>query len=215
MALLAAAKKPGFCRGRCLLEADGTLEIDASLLDTGTDNASFTAPLPTNLADQIFETMSPTPISAGNSLQASITQALPSDIATALIFNQSFPSDDFSLPPATPTGNISFRQQPAPVLYCPCNCTYISAACCLSQTRIVWEDLSEQVKMRPPPNNVTVCCDANNGKWMSTSTGCLYPSISSLNGSSPREGGFQALGTVRWNGSNVPDEIAHWQQDAP
>ena len=53
----------------------------------------------------------------------------------------------------------------APQLTCPCNCTYVSHACCLTQSRIVWEDPAEKVNTSIQPPNGTVCCDTDTGRW--------------------------------------------------
>ena len=190
------------------------MEIDASLLDTTIDNTTFTTPLPANLADQILETMAATPASATNSFQATVTQALPLEIASALRLNESLSSGNSTSTPISSTGNTTLIYNPAPLLYCPCNCTYTSAACCLSQTGIVWEDPSKQIVMAPMPNNATVCCDSNNGRWvLKSTTGCPPSTKSSSNGSDIRDDGFQSLGTVRWNASVVPYEITNWQRE--
>ena len=52
-------------------------------------------------------------------------------------------------------------------LSCPCNCTYVSKGCCLSQTDVVWEDPVEKaatIMWRP---NETICCSQETGKWIS------------------------------------------------
>ena len=52
-----------------------------------------------------------------------------------------------------------------PDLVCPCNCTYVSYACCLSPTGIVLEDLGEKIETTIQPPNGTVCCDGRTGGW--------------------------------------------------
>ena len=215
MALSAASTRSSRCRGRCLLEADGTMEIDASLKDAATDNRTFTTPLPANLAAQIFETLLPTPGLIDTPLQATITQTLPAEIATALSLSQSLSPNRLGPTPTPEEGNLLVTEEPAPLLYCPCNCTYVSAACCLSQTRLVWEEPSEQLQTRPLPNNATVCCDLNSGKWVSKSTKCLPSPSFSSNNNGAGAGGFQSLGNVRWNGSSAPHEVASRQRIDP
>lgn len=57
--------------------------------------------------------------------------------------------------------------QPYPglALECPCNCTYVSPACCLSTDGVVFEDAGAKsvVGVRAP--NGTVCCDGVTGEW--------------------------------------------------
>ena len=67
------------------------------------------------------------------------------------------------------TATVPVQDPLAPELTCPCNCTYVSHACCLSQTRIVWEDPAEKVDTTVQAPNGTVCCDASTGDWTATS----------------------------------------------
>ncbi|CAD6584614.1 MAG: hypothetical protein ASARMPREDX12_001710 [Alectoria sarmentosa] len=53
---------------------------------------------------------------------------------------------------------------------CPCNCTYISPACCLSTKGIVWEDPTEKLAMTVQAPNGSVCCDETTGKWRKSRT---------------------------------------------
>ena len=48
---------------------------------------------------------------------------------------------------------------------CPCNCTYVSHACCLSPDGIVFEDRGQKVHTAIQPPNGTVCCDGATGNW--------------------------------------------------
>lgn len=52
-----------------------------------------------------------------------------------------------------------------PMLVGPCNCTYVSAACVLSTTGIVYEDPSAKIDTVVGAPNGTVCCDATTGLW--------------------------------------------------
>ena len=199
MALMAATQS-NICRGRCLLEADGTIGLNTSLIDTNAEDATFTMPLPANVADQIFETLAPTIVSSNATFQPTSTQAIPLAIATRLGFDQSFASDSYA-------DNRSMAVEAASLLHCPCNCTYISAACCLSQTRLVWEDPSEQIQLGPPPRNATVCCNHNTGKWVPNSAGCQPDSkLFSSGGNDTKTHGFQDLGNVRWEPNRVATE---------
>ena len=65
----------------------------------------------------------------------------------------------------TNTVDAPFQNPISSEFTCPCNCTYISRACCLSQTKIVWEDPSEKINTVLQAPNATVCCDATTGKW--------------------------------------------------
>ena len=191
MAISVAAMKPGKpCRGQCFLEEDGTLYIDAALLDSSTsNNATSTNPLPPSLKKSpsvaTFENVA-VPSSSGDD------QILPSHVAQQPIYKS--------------LRNFTLAGQPPPILYCPCNCTYVSAACCLSRT--VWEEPSKSVLMKPPPSDATVCCDTSSGKWLPKSGECP---LSWANGSVG--GGFDPLGTVKWNGRPIPQKLA--QQNKP
>lgn len=52
-----------------------------------------------------------------------------------------------------------------PMLVGPCNCTYVSAACVLSTTGIVYEDASAKIDTVVGAPNGTVCCDGTTGLW--------------------------------------------------
>lgn len=52
-----------------------------------------------------------------------------------------------------------------PMLVGPCNCTYVSAACVLSTTGIVYEDPSAKINTVVGAPNGTVCCDGTTGLW--------------------------------------------------
>lgn len=73
--------------------------------------------------------------------------------------------------PANSTTNSSLSVNAAspPMLVGPCNCTYISAACVLSETRIVYEDPGAKVNAVVAAPNGTVCCDGTTGLWRSRS----------------------------------------------
>lgn len=53
-------------------------------------------------------------------------------------------------------------------LACPCNCTYVSKACCSSTSGLVYEALSLRLGALMPPNgtaNATATCDVATGKF--------------------------------------------------
>ena len=50
-------------------------------------------------------------------------------------------------------------------LECPCNCTYVSPACCLSTDGVVFEDATEKSDVGVRAPNGTVCCDGMTGDW--------------------------------------------------
>lgn len=58
--------------------------------------------------------------------------------------------------------------QPYPdlALECPCNCTYVSPACCLSVNGVVFEDASEKSEVGVRAPNASVCCDGVTGGWV-------------------------------------------------
>ena len=111
-AAAAAIKLGNDCRGRCLLNADGTLEVAAT-----PDNTTFT-----------------------------------SATLNSTIFNSTvFDSTAFS--------------STIPDLTCPCNCTYVSRACCLSTTGIVFEDSAMKIDTVVQAPNGSVCCNHQTGNW--------------------------------------------------
>lgn len=52
-----------------------------------------------------------------------------------------------------------------PMLVGPCNCTYVSAACVLSTTGIVYEDPSARIDTVVGAPSGAVCCDGVTGLW--------------------------------------------------
>ncbi|KAI4237333.1 MAG: hypothetical protein LQ349_001917, partial [Xanthoria aureola] len=103
VAAVATTVRVGACRGRCLLGAQGTLEIP------------------------INDTV-PVIAAPANTLSHSIEASLS----------------------------------------CPCNCTYVSHACCLSGDGIVAEDASQEIVTTQLPPNGSTCCDGETGKWAAT-----------------------------------------------
>lgn len=67
---------------------------------------------------------------------------------------------------ATPTNTSSTAELSG--MTCPCNCTYVSEACCLSTTGVVFEDLSKKVNTTLQAPNNSVCCDHQTGQWANT-----------------------------------------------
>ena len=67
--------------------------------------------------------------------------------------------------PAAPDSAAPTPELATPELSCPCNCTYVAKACCLSATKIVWEDASQKVETVVQAPNGTVCCDTATGNW--------------------------------------------------
>ena len=96
-------------------------------------------------------------------------------------------------PPEYAIFNDTTPDQSAP-LNCPCNCTYVSAACCLSGSGIVYEDPSMQIHMDPLPANATVCCNERTGHWLWRSSGGCSSAV--LNGTASD---FINIGNVKWN----------------
>ena len=171
IALAAAAIHPSkVCRGRCLLEEDGTVEIDQPDNQTNT-TSSVDIPL-TNL----------TKFSISGSSLSSAENTFPSSLNRSDT-NSSGNPPDFTL--------HTTSSQNSPTLICPCNCTYVSASCCLS--RIVWEEPPKQVQMQPPPANATVVCDTGSGQWV--------PKPTSSGERKEENSGFIGIGSVKWNSS--------------
>ena len=186
VAIAAMAVMPGnLCRGRCLLQNDGTLDIEAP--STGFGNAtshkiSFVNSSQGPPAHELIPEMLNT------------TGLHPSHLDLAI---------DTSKPPANmssalPALNASLAGSTSAPLVCGCNCTYVSAGCCLSKT--IWESHSQQIQMQPLPANASVYCDTRSGGWVSK------PSNNSSNGKV--NVGFVELGSVSFSPdaaiSNVP-----------
>ena len=91
----------GFCRGRCLLDSNGTFNI---LANTTTATAATTS-------------------GAGD------------------------------------------PEMKAPVLVGPCNCSYVSPACVLSETGTVYEDPGARIHTTVAGANQGLCCDGTTGMW--------------------------------------------------
>ncbi|KAI4140938.1 MAG: hypothetical protein L6R39_005586 [Caloplaca ligustica] len=68
-----------------------------------------------------------------------------------------------TVPMAAPAKILSHTIEAS--LSCPCNCTYVSHACCLSGDGIVAEDASQEIVTTQLPPNGTVCCDSTTGNW--------------------------------------------------
>lgn len=111
-AAAAAIQLSSECRGRCLLNANGTLEVTAT-----PDNTTFTS----------------------------------AALNTTIVDSTSYESTTFS-PSLTD-------------LACPCNCTYVSKACCLSLTGLVYEDPVMKIDTVVQATNGSVCCDHQTGNW--------------------------------------------------
>ncbi|KAL8899967.1 MAG: hypothetical protein Q9207_005928 [Kuettlingeria erythrocarpa] len=68
-----------------------------------------------------------------------------------------------AVPVAPPAKTLSHTLEAS--LSCPCNCTYVSRACCLSGDGIVAEDATQEIVTTQLPPNGTVCCDSATGNW--------------------------------------------------
>ncbi len=84
-----------------------------------------------------------------------------------------------------------------PMLVGPCNCTYVSAACVLSTTGIVYEDPSAKINTLVGAPNGTVCCDGTTGLWRNSSVVRDAPVANPL---CPAAGGVQAGGSSSGSG---------------
>ena len=115
--------------------------------------------------------------------------------ADYLVFNDSLSTASSSSSSSSSSDSDS-GSNPSPTFYCPCNCTYVSAACCLSYSHIVHEDASRyQIPMDPLPEDSPVCCDPNSGLWLPK------PSIECerLAAANVSADGFVGLGSVKWD----------------
>ena len=163
--------------GRCLLESDGTLDIAATAKTTDGDSTNFFDFSPfANMTNSEVENL------IGKYEGLTNISSISNNSATTLFYNSHAPADE------TPVNSILSNPFPSTTLYepvpvpsldssghvlpdpgssflnCPCNCTYVSAGCCLTNT--VWEDPSERVHMSPLPANATVICDESTGLWL-------------------------------------------------
>lgn len=111
----AAVQLSNDCRGRCLLNSNGTLEVAAT-----PDNATFTS----------------------------------TTVNMTVVDSTTFDSTTFN--PSTTD------------LSCPCNCTYVSKACCLSPTGLVYEDPVMRTDTVVQAPDSSVCCDHQTGNWSKT-----------------------------------------------
>ena len=183
VALASAAIRPNKpCRGRCLLEQNGTIEESSTATDSKLPASHDPPPADSTGLPQLnnSETIANTTLE-DKSTPSSSTGALPFRIPSG------FPSPLSSEP----------THQTSPDLNCPCNCTYVSAACCLSQ--IVWEDPANQIQIEPPPANASVYCDTGSGRWESK---ILGPSRGASNHNKNNDNGsatFESVGSVRYN----------------
>lgn len=68
-----------------------------------------------------------------------------------------------TVPIAPPAKTLSHSLEAS--LSCPCNCTYVSRACCLSGDGMVAEDATQEIVTTQLPPNGSVCCDSATGIW--------------------------------------------------
>ena len=209
---MAQAKgRGGIClKGRCLLESDGTLDITAPANTSDVDPAESAAFSPfknmteSEIEDLVEEfqnsndssSMSYASVSALGNNSVSLANGTSIDLGDASApsnSSDSSPYDIVPVPELDSAGHI-LPDEGSSILNCPCNCTYVSAACCLSS--IVWEDASQQIQMGPLPANATVRCDASTGGWVPNVSGTSTPTSSLA--------GFDDLGSARY----VPPDVA-------
>ncbi|KAL8855935.1 MAG: hypothetical protein Q9178_007449 [Gyalolechia marmorata] len=76
------------------------------------------------------------------------------------------PANDH-VPVAAPAKTLSNSIEAS--LSCPCNCTYVSRACCMSADGIVAEDATQEIVTTQLPPNGTVCCDGATGNFATSS----------------------------------------------
>ena len=174
---------PGMCTtaSRCLLESDGTLDIVAAGDSSSDDHyeatsfGSLTAnetglgieELATALANSTAFEPSVDAFNASNATDnARLGCSTNDDSAQTSVTCNSF-NDSVPTPQLGPASQI-LPDPGASFLNCPCNCTYVSSACCLSDQ--VWEDPIFRFVMASPPTNATVSCDQGSGDWISKTT---------------------------------------------
>ena len=151
------------CRGRCLSQDNDMINGTelANITDIATSGSNVSLANVTSLLP--YHSPLRVPSSTRSGAYSHVNDSI------SLVFDNA----STSVPPIS-SGSSAVPKDRPPVtdLTCPCNCTYVSAACCLS--RIVWEDPQQQIKMDPLPANATVCCQASSGKWLpKTSSGSL------------------------------------------
>lgn len=150
-ALTKVTEKSAACStGRCLLDADGTLFIPKAASDVTWDRGKSATQgrNQSNSNSNSNSTLSQPPQTRFNSLGHD--------------------------PNATTTEkNSTYGHYPAYSLFCPCNCTYVSMACCGSQHVI--EDSQFRINMTLPPENSTMTCDTSGGGWTSTTSETSMP----------------------------------------
>ncbi|CAD6590182.1 MAG: hypothetical protein ASARMPREDX12_004218 [Alectoria sarmentosa] len=88
-----------------------------------------------------------------------------------------------------------------PMLVGPCNCTYVSAACVLSTTGVVYEDPSAKINTVVGAPNGTVCCDGTTGLWRNSTVVRDTPAANPL---CPAAVPAVEAGTVQVGGGSVP-----------
>lgn len=209
----------GLCTSasRCLLESDGTLDIVAAgnLSSNGQYDITSFSSLPINETELGIEELA-TALENPTTLKPSLDISNASNPAGNALYNCSnsetsaigFSGCNASYDSApTPQLDPASQIRPDPgssFLNCPCNCTYVSSACCLSD--LVWEDPSFQIVMASPPANATVSCDEGSGEWVSkTKTAGVHTAdavTTSLNAS------FDDLGSVQY--TSPPAAATFW-----
>ena len=217
------------CQGTCLLEADGTLKLIPPAYEQNTTKvydvsdvfanrshpsaANLTVPHLANLTDRGLpaDSIELVPANTTDSLLGLNSSALAT-IGNNLSQDGAAPiglSNGTSIALGNDTsidlGNTSMSSAADPylgdalILSCPCNCTYVSAACCVST--MVWDDAPYQIQMDPLPDNATVSCDTSTGEWVPKSLGEASPTSETAGMASPTNStvGFQVLGHVTWD----------------
>ena len=132
---------------RCLLESDGTLDITAPTTASGdgsAGSADFT-PFANMTSLEIEELVDAFQNWTGSTdLSDNFTSSLKGhtslgsgNVSSPIVPNPSGPYEPVPVPQIDSAGQI-LPDPGSSKLNCPCNCTYVSAACCLSKT--VWED---------------------------------------------------------------------------
>ena len=91
-----------------------------------------------------------------------------------------------------------------PMLVGPCNCTYVSAACVLSTTGIVYEDPSAKITTVVGAPNGTVCCDGTTGLWKTSPVARDTPATNPLCPAAAAGAGAVQAGASSSGSGSVP-----------
>jgi hypothetical protein len=220
-AIMAAAITPKTCRGRCLSQGNETFDFgnftttsnalqnsfDLSRDSTNLTESSYSLNMTTvgSLPGSDRATSNGTEIGPLSDLDISQPLITANNSGSAGVDLDGLSSNQSHSGPSeeSATGHVILSGTNASgstaVMHCPCNCTYVSTACCLS--RVVHEDTSMRIHMNPLPVNSSVCCDPNSGRWLPKHSNECSSNVSNTD--------FTSLGSVRWNDSGTVPRKSH------